>query len=191
MLHPCSLLGCSLLPVAVLAASTLSAAPAEARVIDHARFNEVFSIPVPDVCGVRAIHSRDVVVTFKINLRGGLVYFADHVRGTEAFTNVESGRTMTTVFTTHVHDLVVTDNGDGTLTVRVHRTRNFTILDDEGNRVGQDTGTMMSELLVDHGGTPSDPVDDTILSTQRVVKESTGLNEIGATFCEDFLAITG
>jgi hypothetical protein len=52
-------------------------------------------------------------------------------------------------------------------------------------------GQVRFELLVDHGGTPSDPSDDEFLEFLGVVKGSTGRNDLeGRNFCDDLREFT-
>jgi hypothetical protein len=77
-------------------------------------------------------------------------------------------------------DLRVTDNGDGTLTILILSTGRAVIYNSDGKAIGRNSGQVRCELVVDHGGTPSDPSDDTEISFE-VVKESTGRTD---DFCE-------
>ena len=53
------------------------------------------------------------------------------------------------------------------------------------------TGQSRVEILVDHGGTPTDPDDDVLLD-ERLVRPFTGRNDTeGRDFCTDFHLITG
>jgi hypothetical protein len=77
-------------------------------------------------------------------------------------------------------DLRVTDNGDGTLTILILSTGNAVIYNSDGKAIGRNPGQVRFELVVDHGGTPTDPSDDTEISFE-LVKESTGRTD---DFCE-------
>jgi hypothetical protein len=77
--------------------------------------------------------------------------------------------------------LKVTDNGDGTLTILVMGTGNSTLYGPEGNAIARDPGQIRFEVLIDHGGTPSDPSDDEFLEFLGDVKPSTGRSD---DFCE-------
>lgn len=46
----------------------------------------------------------------------------------------------------------------------------------DGKAIGKDTGQVRFELLIDHGGTPSDPFDDEVIAELGTVKEPTGRN---------------
>lgn len=118
----------------------------------------------------------------KVMPRGsdGLVYFANRVQITETFTNVENGKTVVSTVNAIDKDLRVTDNGDGTLTILILSTGNAVLYDADGKAIGRNPGQIRFELVVDHGGTPNDPTDDTEISFE-VVKESTGRTD---DFCE-------
>jgi hypothetical protein len=73
-------------------------------------------------------------------------------------------------------DLRVTDNGDGTLTILFLATGNDVFYGSDGEVIGRDPGQIRLEILVDHGGTPTDPSDDEFLS-EELVKGSTGRSD--------------
>ena len=52
---------------------------------------------------------------------------------------------------------------------------------EDGKAIARDPGQTRVEILVDHGGTPTDPSDDEFLEFLGVVKESTGRSD---DFCE-------
>jgi hypothetical protein len=74
----------------------------------------------------------------------------------------------------------VTDNGDGTLTILALATGNDVFYGPDGKAIGRNPGQIRFEILVDHGGTPTDPSDDVELDF-RLVRESTGRSD---DFCE-------
>lgn len=74
-------------------------------------------------------------------------------------------------------DLKVVDNGDGTLTARVLATGNATYYDSDGAVIARNPGQVRFSLLFDHGGTPTDPSDDTFLANLGIDKESTGRSD--------------
>jgi hypothetical protein len=73
-------------------------------------------------------------------------------------------------------DLHVTDNGDGTLTVVILITGPSTLYGPDGKAIARNPGQVRFELVVDHGGTPTDPSDDVELSFTQV-KGSTGRSD--------------
>ena len=55
-----------------------------------------------------------------------------------------------------------------------------------------DPGQTRFEVLIDHGGTPTDPSDDEFLEFPGVVKGSTGRNDLeGHDFCADIHEFIG
>ena len=81
----------------------------------------------------------------------------------------------------------MTNNGDGTLTILILSTGNAVIYNSSGKAIGRNPGQVRFELLVDHGGTPSDPSDDTEISFEQV-KGSTGRTD---DFCEVSMSEAG
>ena len=96
---------------------------------------------------------------------------------TVAFTNRANGKTVTLTSRVINHDLRVTDNGDGTLTILILATGNDVFYGPDGKAIGRNPGQIRFEILVDHGGTPTDPFDDEFLADLGVVKGSTGRND--------------
>jgi len=132
-----------------------------------------------DFCGVDGL-----TVEFAINRvgsvqavphgRDGLVYFGFNLKVTEVVTNLANDNFVTSTATIRDKDLRVTDNGDGTLTVLVLATGNATLYGPDGKAIARNPGQVRYEVLIDHGGTPSDPSDDEFLEFLGDVKGSTG-----------------
>jgi hypothetical protein len=113
---------------------------------------------------------------FAIRSRGRdqMAYYQEHSTITEVINNVATGEQVTRVERVLDKDLRVTNNGDGTLTILVLATGNSTVYDESGKAIARNPGQVRYEILIDHGGTPSDPTDDEFLEFLGVVKESTG-----------------
>lgn len=156
------------------------AAPVTAAPLEKGTFHEEFSFVDPDFCGAGLEVRFDGVADgrFKAMRRGrdGLVYFMEHVHVTETLTNLANDTSVSDELRTLSKDLHVTDNGDGTLTVLVLATGNFTLYGPNGKAIARNPGQVRFELLVDHGGTPDDPFDDVVLDF-KLVKESTGRSD--------------
>jgi hypothetical protein len=101
-------------------------------------------------------------------------------------------KTFTNVFTQVNKDLKVTDNGDGTLTIPGMGAGMSKYLGPDGF-LFLDAGQFRFEVLIDHGGTPTDPSDDEeIEGTFRVVRDLTGRNDTeGCDFCDDIHEFIG
>ena len=99
---------------------------------------------------------------FQAGARGtdGLIYFAEHVAFTSVLTNLANGNKVTDKGRVLTKDLSVVDNGDGTLTIEV-LTGPFTLYGPDGKAIARDPGQVRFAFVVDHGGTPTDPTDDT------------------------------
>lgn len=166
--------------VAAVAAMLAISGTANAAPPVHESFHDEFSFIDNDFCGTGLSIEIDGVVDGRalIQAKGkqGLIYFAEHLLVATTFTNPESGATITSVERTIRKDLHVVDNGDGTLTVVVLATGNFTMYGADGTAIGRNPGQFRFELLIDHGGTPIDPSDDVFLEF-HVLKESTGRSD--------------
>ena len=110
----------------------------------------------------------------------GLQYFLEHVKMTVVYTNRANSKTVTLEVTRVNKDLRVTDNGDGTLTILALATGNDVYYGPDGKVIGRNPGQIRVEILIDHGGTPTDPSDDEFLA-EELVKGSTGRSD---DFCE-------
>jgi hypothetical protein len=74
-------------------------------------------------------------------------------------------------------DLKVTDNGDGTQTIRMLGTGNDVVYGSNGKAIFRSPGQFQFEILADNGGTPTDPFDDTFLEELGLVKNETGRSD--------------
>ena len=118
--------------------------------------------------------------------RDQLPYFSFNLKITDVVTNLENGNDVVSESTIRDKDLRVTDNGDGTLTLLVLSTGNSVLYGEDGKVIARNPGQVRVELLVDHGGTPTDPSDDGEPEFVRVVKESTGRSD---DYCEPAVPI--
>lgn len=149
---------------------------------------------IPDFCGVaRARIEVDIRAHFMINLHGpeGLPYFKENFHGAFSYTNLATGKTMSETVRVLDKDLKVTNNGDGTLTIVILATGSHKVYGSDGKLFLSDPGQIRFAILVDHGGTPSDPTDDEFIADLGIIKESTGRNDLeGRDFCDDFRLLT-
>jgi hypothetical protein len=107
----------------------------------------------------------------------GLVYFLEHANETDVITNLANGKSVTNVVNVLQKDMRVTDNGDGTLTILVLATGNAVLYGEDGKAIARDPGQIRLEILIDDGGTPTDPSDDEFLAFLGQVKGSTGRSD--------------
>lgn len=152
-----------------VAASAVLVGNAWAGKIFHESYHGEHSSTIENFCGVEGLTVRsDSVVDGKVRAvqRGpnGFAYFLDHLRETEVVTNVANGEAVTFVFTGTRKDLKVTDNGDGMLTIVEPLTGTQVLYGADGKAIARSSGRSVYELLIDHGGTPTDPSDDELVA---------------------------
>ncbi len=147
----------------------------------HESYRDEGAIVFDDFCGVEGLIVRDeFVLDGKVRAvsrgRDGATYFAEHFRETELITNLENGKTVSQSTTTNGKDLKVTDNRDGTLTILSKATGNQVVYGADGVAIARNPGQIRLELLIDDGGTPTDPFDDEFISGS-LVRGSTGRSD--------------
>jgi len=175
----------ALAATAVVLGSLGAVAPASARPLDSDHFHEILGDTFTDFCGVPGLTvalTGTVDGSYLDNSHGsdGLVYSRESSRVDATYTDVASGAWVRIVSNGTSHDLQVTDNGDGTLTITTFGAGNTFMYDADGNVIAHDPGMTRVQILIDDNGTPADPADDQFLDFLGVVLGSTGLN---ADFC--------
>jgi hypothetical protein len=186
----------SLILIAGLAIAGLvgTGTSAVAQPIDKGHFHDVFTDDPYDCDGLPAQDSGDISGNFVLNQRGSspFPYYRESVRGTFVTTNLLTQGTFTQVFASLSQDHVITDNGDGTITIMVNSTGGWRAYDQFGKLVLKDPGNFRFSFDVDYGDTPGDPSDDTEVDDSfQVVRDSTGVNDTdGRDFCADVLEFT-
>jgi hypothetical protein len=167
-------------------AAVMLAATASAGQVFRETIHEEDTLVLEDFCDVEGL---TVELAFVLDLRVQVVphgrdrldYFLQHGTRTEILTNLANGKSVTSLANVIEKDLRVTDNGDGTLTILILATGNAVLYGEDGKAIARNPGQIRLEILVDHGGTPTDPFDDEELAFLGVVKDSTGRND---DFCE-------
>lgn len=148
----------------------------------------------PGFCGDLGFdvrHTMEASGSFVGTRRGDqLWYFGDRFRGTETFSNPETGHVFRRDFAGTDRDQTIVDNGDGSLSITVQLTgpSRYSL---DGSMLFMDTGLARFSLLVDDGGTPGDPSDDG--EAQFVSLDTvTGLRQTdGRDFCADIAEFLG
>jgi hypothetical protein len=158
------------------------AGQASAKVLERETFHDEFSNTIRNFCGVSGLTVRENITVdgrYSIKTHGSdqLAYYQEHVRVRGVYTNVATNDYVTETANVMEKDLRVTNNGDGTLTILVLATGNATTYDESGKAIARNPGQTRYEILINHGGTPSDPSDDKFLKFLGVVKESTGRSD--------------
>jgi hypothetical protein len=176
-----------------IAGTVVASTPAAAQPLDKGRVHDVSSDSF-DCDGTPVQSDGDVWINFTLNLRGSspFPYYRESVHGTNVFTNLNTGGTFTNVFSVNSKDHVITDNGDGTITILVIATGGGRYYDTDGKLVLNDPGQTRFSIDIDYNGTPSDPADDVeIPDSFQIVRDSTGRNDTaGRDFCADLVEFT-
>jgi hypothetical protein len=177
-----------------IAAIVLAGTSAAAQPIDKGHFHDVFTSDVYDCDGTPAQDAGDVSGNFLFNQRGSspFPYYRESVHGTVVTTNLDTGGTYTNIFTANSKDQVITDNGDGTITITVFASGGSRFYDSDGKLVLKDPGEVRFAVDVDYNGTPGDPNDDEeVDGSFRVVRASTGHSDLSdRDFCADLVEFT-
>jgi len=181
------------LTIGVAVAGLVAGTPASAAPLDKGHFHDVFTESF-DCDGTPVDHVSEVDVNFVFNQRGSSAfpYYRESVRGTDTFTNLDTGGTYTNDFTANSKDQTIVDNGDGTITITVFAAGGSRWLDQNGRLVLKDPGEFRFAFDIDYNGTPGNPDDDQeVADSFRVVRDSTGVNIVGRDFCADLREFTG
>ena len=152
-----------------IAASAVLAGHAWAGLILQESYHFQGSFETANFCGVEGLTVRsDSVADGRVRAvqRGpsGFAYFLDHIKETEVVTNAANGQAVTFVFTGTRKDQTVTDNGDGTQTISTLLTGTQVLYGADGTSIARSSGLSTYEILVDDGGTPTDPFDDEFIA---------------------------
>ena len=169
------------------------AASASAAVLSNLHFEDSGSEPFTFCEGIDAEVSWNDSVHELVKSRGrdGLVYFSANVQGTTVYTNLDTGKTYSNTYNITDRDQQVTDNGDGTLTITIAQPGSNKWFDSDGRLVFVTGGTFWFQILVDDGGTPTDPSDDEEIEGSFVaVKDAGHDGTAGRDFCEDLALFT-
>lgn len=195
--RPAVTIGALLSAIGIVVAS---AAPALARPIVHEHFANSESVieqdVFPEFCAgtvdFPVLHSWNEEGRFRLVLHGdGLPYFVGHLRRTDTYTNTVNGKTITITTVTTEKDQRVIDNGDGTFTILFDATGIQKSYGPDGTRLFMDTGLFRAEVLVDHGGTPTDPTDDEFIEFGEVIARHGLADTFERDFCADLVTFIG
>ena len=166
------------LAFALTTTPTASAAP-----LEHFTFHDEFDSTNPCAPEGPVLEFHDVVDgrVLGVSHGDGLVYYTVQ-QSLTAVTTVPGTDVSLTVINKGLvgHDVRITDNGDGTLTIRGISPARVAVLGPDGRKIAQFSGLYTSEVLIDHGGTPG-PSEDEFL---EVLSESLHGNFDDPGLCE-------
>jgi hypothetical protein len=177
-----------------IAGAVFASTPAGAQPIDKGHFHDVFTSDAYDCDGTPAQDTGDVSGNFVFNQRGSSAfpYYRESVHGTVVTTNLANGGTFTNVFTSNSRDHVITDNGDGTITITEFSSGGSRFYDTNGKLVLKDPGQVRIAFDIDYNSTPGDPSDDVeVPGSVRIVRSSTGNSDFSnRDACADLVEFT-
>jgi hypothetical protein len=170
--------------------------PASAAPIERGHFEDAGTGVIEDFCASGDDVSFDFHVSgsfqYRTNPTSGLPYFRENSQLTNTLTNLSNGKLIRHVLDLVHKDTQVTDNGDGTLTIRVRETAGDRWFDADGRLVLQDSGGVWFDILVDDAGTPADPTDDEFIDSLGDVKVvGQEGNVTDENFCAKILEVIG
>jgi hypothetical protein len=176
---------------AVTAALVGGAGPAHAEQVEHYKFANDFSFDNSCVGGPTVAGRYQDQGTVTATRRGpvGLVAYTMTVHATETFTNVATGKALTLRTDLLTKDVRVTDDGHGTLTIIWQTPGVARVADPDGHLIAVSSGTTFFEAILDDGGTPGDPTDDTLISERPT--RATGVDNLTSRdYCADIIEFT-
>ena len=167
-------------------------ASAQAQLVDRSH-EHITNTSEVQICGLDLVSTADFVTNQQERIaRSGFPLFQGTASGTQTFTNPDTGKSITNQFTgLTFKDLSVTDNGDGTITVRTASAGlpEKLVLPD-GTIVSMDVGRVVVVSVLDYNGTPTNADDDTLLS-QSVVFQAGHFPDLDSNFelfCQNLVA---
>ena len=145
---------------------TVGAPTASAQPVERSHDRGTFTVDPDNVCGIDVITTVQFVNNFIQRLgRNGFPLFQSTGRFTTTFTNPVNGLSVVVKGTGSTKDLSVTDNGNGTITVRTAVTgipEQVTLPD--GTVAYKDVGRVVFATVLDYNGTPANTNDDVFIS---------------------------
>lgn len=171
--------------------ATVTAIGAQAaKPTEHFAWYEEIDV-VAERCGV-AVHiegSEGGTVLARAPGADQIPRFTVKWRGDVTWTNVATGKTFTFVWRLAEQEVKSIDNGDGTLTLLYQYAGPEHVYGPDGKRVYLWVGMGRERVLIDNGGTPTDPSDDTFISEDFL--SFRGRPDRGGEFCATFTQLTG
>jgi hypothetical protein len=121
------------------------------------------------------------------------LYFQEHFRDVDTFTNTLNNKTFTVVNIGNGKDLKIVDNGDGTITITFKVVFRQLVYAPEGTLLFRTAGQFRTRETIDTNGTLTDPSDDEpVDGTFSIVKDFVGHDDTaGRDFCQDLVTFIG
>jgi hypothetical protein len=147
-----------------------------------------------DICGGTFQHDFEYDGTFSFVFRGTspAPYGADRTHTEDVYTNPATGKAFTNVFRGQFRDFAITiDDQTNVLTLSGMKSGTLTAFDPDGTLLFRDAGTFLATVLLDDGGTPEIPDDDSFIADLGKTFGPNGRTDTyGRDFCADLVAFT-
>src|SRR5262245_21613737 len=181
----------TLVGVAILTLGIAAPALASQVVQDHYSISGTETLRI---CGGVFQHDFAYDGTFSFVFRGTgpAPYGSDRTHTVDTYANPATGKTLTNVFRGQFRDATITINDQtGVLTLVGMKSGTLTAYDTSGTLLFRDAGMFRETVLIDDGGTPADPDDDTFISDLGATFGPHGRTDTyGRDFCTDLVALT-
>jgi hypothetical protein len=167
---------------------------AQAATPDRFRFDDSGDFVQEDFCGDQTVRWEFHVWGSGVGRIAGrerAVHYTVTAHGDATITNLATGKAFTLTWEDQSQDMRVLDNGDGTLSLfgnsgGAERTRG-----PDGQLLNVKRGLTQWMVLIDHGGTPTDPSDDEFISLTFLGGPGPHETPSYPEFCDAFRALTG
>ena len=168
-------------------------APASATTLVQDHYS-VSGTAILEICGGTFQYDFAFDGTFSFVFRGTspAPYGADRTHTVEVYTNAATGKTMTVEFRGQFRDVTITiDDQTNVLTLTGRKSGTVTVNGPEGTLLFREAGTFLATVLLDDGGTPEIPDDDTFLADLGKTFVPPGRTGVyGHDFCTELVAAT-
>lgn len=163
---------------------------AYAKPLEHFSGSNRGSFVREDFCGdmrVRIEFDYDFTVVARESGPDRIGRYTVSSHGIETFTNLATGKTVTSFSDYITQDVRLTNNGDGTITILSQTPGAARYIGPDGMVVLIDPRPSWYEVVIDLKGTPNDPSDDSVIS-EELVREVAA--HVDKDFCSAFRAAT-
>ena len=180
----------AVMALATIAAAAAAAGAQAAKPYEHLLWHEEADF-LTQRCGVdvRIEFSEGGTVLGRAPGKDGVPRYTVKWRGDAVWTNVATERTFTFEWRLAEQDVKAVDNGDGTTTLLYQHAGPEHVYGPDGQRLYLWVGLGRESVLIDNGGTPTNPYDDAFISEDFLSFH--GRPDVGGDFCTTFRELTG
>jgi hypothetical protein len=179
--------------VAAVGFLALAVTPASADSLAQDHYS-VSGTETVDICGRTFQHDFAYEGTFSFVVRGTspAPFGADRTHTVDRYTNAATGKTFTNEFRGQFRDFAITiDDQTDVLTLTGMKSGTLTATDTDGRLLFRDAGAFLETVLLDDGGSPANPDDDTFIADLGTTFGPHGRTDTySRNFCSDLVVFT-